>query len=244
MLTRNAILVGLFLAARTASAQHEPHWSYEGANGPDKWATLSPAFASCGTGQHQSPIDISATRPLASDRITTAYASTALKIEYNGHTVQVTPDAGSSIDVGGDRYDLLQFHFHSPSEHSVAGKREAMEIHFVHRNAAGRLAVIGVLVREGAKNSAYEPILQNLPASIGQPTAIAGAIDIESLLPSERKHWTYEGSLTTPPCSEGVRWMVLHEVLEMSREQIDRMTSVIHNNARPIQPFVRRSREK
>ena len=243
MINRRAILAGLFLAARTAGAQHEPHWSYEGPNGPDKWATLSPAFASCALGQRQSPIDISGTTPLASGMITIAYASTALKIVNNGHTVQVDHGPGSSIEVGGDRYDLLQFHFHSPSEHSVAGKREAMEIHFVHRNPAGRLAVIGVLLREGARNSAYESILRSLPDSTGEFTAVASEkIDTDRLLPAKRNYWTYEGSLTTPPCSEGVTWIVLGETVELSREQIDRVTSVIHNNARPIQPIGTRSR--
>jgi carbonic anhydrase len=229
----------LVLTAQTAAAQHDPHWSYEGKDGPAQWGTLSPEFASCSSGQHQSPIDIPATTELSSDTISFAYAPGALDIVNNGHTVQVNYGSGSSVGIRGKRYNLLQFHFHSPSEHRVAGRHEEMEMHFVHRDAEGKLAVIAVLIREGAKNSAYEPVLRNLPQSAGKPISIASvSLDSERLLPASRAYWSYAGSLTTPPCTEGVTWIVLKDAVELSRAQIDAFTAIHHNNARPLQPPV------
>jgi carbonic anhydrase len=170
--------------------------------------------------------------------LSVSYRPSAVNIFNNGHTVQVNYDQGSSIVVDGTTYNLVQFHFHTASEHAIAGAHMPMEIHFVHRNAEGGLAVVGVLLKGGAENAAYAPVLQNLPAQESQPAPVAGAtVDAAALLPAQRSYWRYNGSLTTPPCSEGVKWLVMSTPVELSDAQIAAFTAIFKNDERPVQPF-------
>ncbi len=212
------------------------HWSYEGDTGPEHWAELSPDFATCGTGTEQSPIDLPSSAPLNPADLTFGYQNSTVNIVNNGHTIQVNYDEGSTMTVDGQTYKLLQFHFHAPSENAVDGNPSAMEMHLVHQNAQGRLAVVGVLLEEGAENPAYAPVLDNMPAEEGEPQTIAGAsVSAAELLPGDQTYWRFKGSLTTPPCTEGVKWFVMNNPVQLSAAQIGAYTAIYNRNARPVQ---------
>jgi carbonic anhydrase len=234
-----ALVFGIAIALITfgvALAQEDVHWSYEGDTGPEHWGSLSPDFATCAKGVEQSPVDIPATAPLNPADLTFSYQPSAVTIFNNGHTIQVNYDPGSSLSLNGVKYDLVQFHFHTASEHAIGGQHEPMEIHFVHRNAQGGLAVVGVLLKSGGENATYAPIFQNLPPQASQPASVAGAtVDANQLLPVQRTYWRYNGSLTTPPCTEGVKWLVMNTPVEVSDAQIAAFTSIFKNDERPVQ---------
>jgi carbonic anhydrase len=235
-----ALAVALALVTfGVALAQEGVHWSYEGESGPEHWGDLSPEYAACSQGVEQSPIDIPASAPVNPARIAFSYQPSAVNIFNNGHTVQVAYDPGSSITLDGTTYNLVQFHFHAASEHTLVGAHDPLEIHLVHRSAEGGLAVVGVLLKAGAENAAYAPVLQNLPTQVSdQPAPVAGAtVDANLLLPAQRSYWRYDGSLTTPPCSEGVKWLVMNTPIELSEAQIAAFTSLYNHNARPVQPL-------
>jgi carbonic anhydrase len=236
-----ALVFGIAIALISfgvALAQEAVHWSYEGDTGPEHWGTLSPDFATCAKGVEQSPVDIPANAPLNPADLTFSYQPSAVTIFNNGHTIQVNYDPGSSLTLNGVKYDLVQFHFHTASEHAIGGQHEPMEIHFVHRNAQGGLAVVGVLLKSGSENATYAPIFQNLPPQASQPAPVAGTtVDANQLLPAQRTYWRYNGSLTTPPCTEGVKWLVLNTPVELSDAQIAAFTSIFKNDERPVQPF-------
>ena len=233
-LVMNALLTGI---AGAQDATPLPHWTYEGEEGPDHWGELDHRFEACKAGQEQSPIDIldaaSANRP----DIHFNYAPSALTILNNGHTVQVNYDAGSSISIDGHEYALVQFHFHHPGEHTIAGVTYPLEMHLVHADADNNLAVVGLLIQEGvADNAAFEPVFANLPTEHVEAHLVEGAaIKAEAMLPAEQRYYTYAGSLTTPPCSEGVRWFVLTTPIALSVQQIEAFASVFELDARPVQ---------
>jgi carbonic anhydrase len=155
----------------------------------------------------------------------------------NGHTIQVTYTEGDTLTVGDTGYELVQYHFHAPSEHTVAGKHFPMEMHLVHRSAAGALAVVGVLIEEGAANAAFDPIWSTLPKGKGAESHLEHVkVDVDDLLPKTRTVWRYDGSLTTPPCSEGVKWLVMTTPVALSAAQIAAFTAVVEPNSRPVQP--------
>jgi carbonic anhydrase len=224
----------------------DPVWHYEGDEGPAHWGTISPKFATCQSGRAQSPIDIVApARRDTSDAIMLKFAPTSLRIVHhehvadainNGHTIQVNYSEGDTLTVGGRAYQLVQYHFHAPSEHTVDGKQFPMEMHLVHANAEGQLAVIGVLITEGAHNAAFDPIWANLPVTKGVEHHLEHVtVDVDALLPQARTTYRYEGSLTTPPCSEGVQWFVMTAPIALSAAQIDAFTALFHGNNRPVQ---------
>lgn len=215
----------------------EVQWGYEDDGGPSQWAELAPEFVICGEGKAQSPIDIRDAVETALVDIEFHYGVTANNIVNNGHTIQVDADAGSHIIYNGITYDLLQFHFHAPSEHTVAGEAAPMEIHFVHKDRnSNNLAVVGVLLNEGdVENEAYAPIIDNMPAEIGAPDAVGEDIALGELLPESRGYFTYQGSLTTPPCSEVVRWLLLDAPVALSAKQIAAYRALYDGNARPLQ---------
>lgn len=217
----------------------EIRWGYNAENGPSVWGRISPEYILCSEGRRQSPIDLADASPKRSPRVIFDYRSSPLTVVNNGRTVQVSYEEGSSIEVEGARYGLLQFHFHSPSEHTLSGETLDMEMHLVHRNASsGELAVVGALVRRGSENAAFAPVWENMPAEAGEPRRVNGvSINAEDMLPSERLFYRYDGSLTTPPCSEGVKWFVLTTPIEMSAAQIEMFRSVINGNNRPVQPL-------
>ena len=220
------------------SEEHAIHWGYEGEGGPDHWADLDSDYAACGAGVEQSPIDIPPEAPVNADNLAFHYEETAVNILNNGHAIQVNYDEGSSVEIDGEAYNLLQFHFHGPSEHALDGNLTDMEMHLVHQNADGGLAVVGVMLVEGEENPAYAPVFDNVPAEAGDPMMIDGAVvNVDDLLPTERTYYRYEGSLTTPPCSEGVKWHVMSEPVELSAEQIAAFTAVMEPDNRPVQPM-------
>ena len=220
-----------------APAHHAPHWSYEGEGGPVSWGKLDEKFALCETGKQQSPIDISAANVTTLDNIEIHYAASPLSVKNNGHTIQVNYAPGSTIKVGDAQYDLLQFHFHTPSEESIGGKRYDMVAHFVHKTADGKLGVIGLLLKVGAENAALKAVFDNMPAEAEKENTVADAqVNAADALPKNLTYFNFAGSLTTPPCSEGVNWMVLANPAEISQAQLDAFRKLFPMNARPIQP--------
>jgi carbonic anhydrase len=237
---RIPVLIACLIAATgIAAAQHEaaPHWEYVGKNGPVNWGKMDPAFHACSDGKQQSPIDIHGAHLNKSlPPIEFHYMASGATIENNGHTVMITPHPGSYIVIGGVRYDLMQYHFHHPAEESVKGKLDDMDVHLVHKSADGKLAVIGVRFRENANepNATLATLWTKMPTQIGQKNDVP-EINPAGLLPADRGYWTYMGSLTTPPCTEGVRWFVMEQDLPLSREQLRYFSGVEKLNSRPIQ---------
>ncbi len=219
---------------------HGVHWDYTGAEGPSHWGSLSADYAACGKGTKQSPINITRAALKDLEDITFNYKKSGLNILNNGHTVQANYAPGSSIKVGGKSYDLLQFHFHGPSEHTVDGVNAPIEMHLVHKSADGALAVVGVMIISGPHNSAFDNVWAFLPHEVGSRDA-GVLVDAEGLLPAKRGYTTYSGSLTTPPCTEGVTWLVLNDPVTMSAKQINAFGEIFKGNNRPVQPLNRRS---
>lgn len=227
----------------THVAAHDPgHWEYSGEAGPEYWGKLKPEFATCGKGQTQSPINIVGEGQAGAPRLEFNYKPSDLRLINNGHTIQVNYAAGSQILVDGQPYDLLQFHFHTPSEELINGRAFDMVIHLVHKNKAGQLAVVGVLLKQGAEQVGLSPIWPNLPASAGPEQIFPTVkVDANKLLPVDKKHYfAFAGSLTTPPCSEGVRWFVMKNPITLSATQFKRFTDIYSYNARPVQPLYKR----
>ena len=217
------------------------HWTYEGEEGPSHWGELDPAYEMCGKGKNQSPIDISASSQQDLTNIVFHYQPSQVNILNNGHTAQVNYDSGSYIEFEGVRYDVAQFHYHSPSEHAVKGKLFAAELHIVHKSADGGLAVVGLLLQEGAENKAFDPFIDNLPAEKTDVKDAGMKINAADLLPSVQTTFRYRGSLTTPPCSEGVNWLVMTTPVELSSDQLSKLKSLFDVNNRPVQPLNDRS---
>jgi carbonic anhydrase len=221
-----------------AGETHTIHWSYEGEEGPEQWGELDPSYATCSGGTEQSPIDVAATTGEDIANIEFAYAPVSpLHIINNGHTVQVNVPAGSSIAVDSTTFGLVQFHFHSPSEHTIDGQASAMELHLVHKAADESLAVVGLMLNEGTEHAALKPVFEAMPAMAGPEQEVAGTVDLATILPETRTTYRYMGSLTTPPCSEGVRWHLFTEPAEVSAAQVEAFRKVFGADARPVQPL-------
>ena len=212
-------------------------WGYAPHDGPALWGTLDPAYSACALGREQSPIDLTGGCEADLSPVEFDYRRTRVAIENTGRTIQVNPDPGSGIVLDGVRYQLQQFHFHHGSEHTVGGVRLALEAHLVHRNDRGSLAVVGVLFEAGAANRALAPLWAQLPREPAASRVARGDLDLAALLPAGRTTWRYRGSLTTPPCHEGVAWIVLTEPLTLSAAQIDAFAALYPNNCRPVQPL-------
>jgi carbonic anhydrase len=222
-------------AAALPHTAHPAHWSYAGEAGPQGWAALAPEFATCSTGSRQSPIDIRGGLRVELEPVQFDYRSSRFGVLDNGHTIQVNMAAGNSISVLGRRYDLLQFHFHRPSEERIDGRAADMVAHLVHKDAEGRLAVVAVLLEGGSAQPVVQAVWNNLPLEKGEELAASVAIDPANLLPTDRRYYTYMGSLTTPPCTEGVLWMVMKQPVQLSVQQIDLFARLYPMNARPVQ---------
>ena len=235
------------------SHTEKTEWGYESENGPDVWAELSPEYILCAEGKHQSPIDLVNPTPAKLPPIICEYYwTTRLNIRNTGHTIEVASPEGNWIEVDGTRYQLLQFHFHAPSEHTVASKSFDMEMHFVHKSEEGNLAVVGLLIESGDHNVAFDPVWAHLPAIPGETQRVEvngnfhidpflmlspdGQVSDEGIQPLSG-YYHYDGSLTTPPCSEGVTWIVLKTPIQMSEAQIAAFKAIIHDNNRPVQPL-------
>ena len=216
--------------------KHEVHWDYEGPMGPENWGK---EFPKCGRGKEQAPLDIKGPFQKVRFSIAPDYKAGPLRILNNGHTIQVNVNPGSKLRIDGVAFELLQFHFHRPSEEAINGKRQAMVVHFVHKNADGELAVLGVLLQIGNENPGIKTLWDNLPKKAGaeeQPDNVA--FNPANLLPREMEFYHYDGSLTTPPCTEKVKFFILRSMVNISREQVAAFPFEL--NARPIQPLNQR----
>jgi carbonic anhydrase len=224
-------------AVSAAPPAHNPHahWSYEGETGPESWGAMSPDNAACSMGQRQSPIDIRNGIKVEQEPLRFDYKPSYFRIIDNGHTIQVNYGAESRLTVLGRTYELLQFHFHRPSEERIDGRAFDMVVHLVHKDLDGKLAVVAVLLQEGKANPLIQTLWNNLPLEKNEEYSPKASLEIANLLPANRDYYSYMGSLTTPPCTEGVLWLVLKQPVELSAEQIRVFTRFYASNARPIQ---------
>ncbi|MBF4614352.1 carbonic anhydrase [Curtobacterium sp. VKM Ac-1376] len=232
------VLAGCAAPTQPGTDAHDAgaSWSYDGTGSPEHWGALADEYAACGTGAQQSPIDLPTARGDAELDLVGSGAVAGLTAD-NGHTVQFTADDGASTTIAGQDLDLVQMHFHAGSEHTVDGDPAEAEFHFVHADDRGALTVVGVLAERGAHNAAYESYIAGATAGAGRESAV----DIEAMLPQIRSFATYEGSLTTPPCTEGVRWIVLENTIELGADQLADLEAAHVENARPVQPLGDRS---
>lgn len=245
-------------ATQHAGNSYAVHWGYSGSAGPEKWGAIENEFALCGSGKRQSPVDIQGESAATLYSLRFQYQSVPLRVINNGHTLQAnydTVNAEKTVSVGGKfysvytkpvynstlmvgktSYKLLQFHFHTPSEHARKGERYAMEVHLVHKNANGNLAVVSVLLKLGKQNPTLQKMLDNVSDSINEINESRGInISAAYLLPRNHQFFYYSGSLTTPPCSENVNWFVMKKPMTVSSEQVNRFVKLIGKNARPLQ---------
>lgn len=215
-------------------------WSYEGAEGPEHWGMLSQAYMSCEKGSRQSPIDIREAHRVGSpEELVFAYQSDTVRLMHTGHSILAMTGRGGRLTLNGRGYALRQFHFHEPSEHHIEGRAYAMELHLVHQDEAGRIAVVAVLLQNGEQNTGLTPLLAHVPQRIGQMSPPL-TLNPAELLPLNTHHYAYEGSLTTPPCTEGVVWIVLKQTVSVSTAQANRFRSLIGSDARPVQALNQR----
>jgi len=224
--------------ASIAAAQTAAHWDYEGKTGPLRWGKLDPAYAACSQGHEQSPVDIrGAHLNMALQPIEFHYIAGAVTVENTEHTIEVVVNPGSYMVAGGVRYNLIQFHFHHPSEEAVKGKLTDMDIHLVHKSADGKLAVVAVRLVEDINkpNAVLATLWPHLPRTAGAIEKVTEMVNAGGLLPADRGYWTYSGSLTTPPCTEGVRWFVFEQELSLSRDQLRVFAALFKMNSRPLQ---------
>lgn len=217
------------------------NWGYIGEKGPESWGKLSPEFSSCELGTAQSPINIESPIEAKLNQLEFDYQSSPLRIINNGHTIQVNYQSGSVLKLDGESYELVQFHFHHPSEHKVNDQNFPMELHLVHQNEKGSLAVVGVFLKQGKANKALETIWKALPEKQGKEQIIPNIeINASELLPTDQEFYRYYGSLTTPPCSEKVNWIVYQKPIEVSIAQVQKFSKLFPINARPVQNLNRR----
>lgn len=226
--------------ARGGKVAHGPgagavHWGYDGEHGPAGWASLKPEFGLCKTGQRQSPIDIRGGLAVNLEPVKFNYQDSKFSVVDNGHTVQVQLQPGNTIDIGGRKFELQQFHFHRPSEERIDGRQFEMSLHLVHKDEQGRLAVVALLFDEGPANAVVQDVWNNLPLERGDARPARLPLALTELLPDDRRYYTYMGSLTTPPCSEGVQWVVMRAPQSLTAEQIGIFSRIYPMNARPVQ---------
>lgn len=233
------VLSVAIVAGASGAALAAPRWAYSGDGGPERWGGLDRDYAACSSGQQQSPIDLTSAVARDVQNPQLAYQPASGRILNNGHTVEVDLEGLSTLSLDGYVYELQQFHFHSPSEHTVDGSSFPAELHLVHRGAGGVLAVIGVLLQVGAENPALRPLLAAIPGKVGREARL-GDVDVQALLPADRRAYRYSGSLTTPPCTENVSWVVMATPISASSSQIAALARVLQGNSRPVQSLGRR----
>jgi carbonic anhydrase len=228
---------GLKLAAKSPADSHGAHWKYEGDTGPDRWGDLSAEFSKCSEGKTQSPIDFKTLTPSDRDMpVEFHYRDATVSWHYNGHALQADYSPGSYIVFEKKRYQLKQFHFHTPSEHTIHGENYPAEVHFVHKDDKGNLAVVGMMIKNGDQNDAFQDFIDKIPRQANKPVKV-GPFSADRILPAQGFYYAYEGSLTTPPCSENVKWIVMKQPIEMSSRQITALSNITGSNARPTQPL-------
>jgi len=228
-------VVALLLLSNSAFSAEGPHWGYSGEAGPDNWAKLSPEYSAC-AGKNQSPINLTGFIEAKLKPIVFDYKGGSAEILNNGHTVQINALPASSISIDGIQFELTQFHFHAPSENLINGKSFPLEVHLVHADKDGNLAVVAVMVTEGKANKALEKAWAQMPKNEGDKLSLSPGISPRDILPPNRDYYRFNGSLTTPPCSEGVRWLVMKHQISASKKQIEEFVHVMHHpNNRPVQ---------
>ena len=215
----------------------EARWSYEGETGPANWAELEADYATCGTGTRQSPINLTEAEaePVQGAEVTYEYEPATYELTNPGHTVLAEAEDAGGITIGGEDYQLVQFHAHVPSEHALNGKREDLEVHLVHQSGEGKFAVVGVLVQQGPAGTGLAEAWNDLPTQ-GE-TVTRTDFDASTLLPQGRTTFRYEGSLTTPPCTEGVQWLVMQQTVTAPAQAVAAFEQLVGDTARPLQPL-------
>ena len=239
MLTGHATPASSAQAHVSASHDSDAQWSYEGENGPQAWGKLKPAFIVCATGKRQSPINIEESMTLQgpAEPLQFNYTASSGTVVNNGHTIQVDMSGDNTLTVRGSVYKLVQFHFHTPSEEQVNFRRSAMVAHLEHRNNEGQLAIGAVLLDPGVTNTMIDKVWTYMPLDLSDRVRMpAGLIDMNELLPKDQRYYQFIGSMTTPPCTEGVLWMVMKQPTQLSAAQIRLFQQLFPNNARPVQP--------
>lgn len=250
--------IGIVTMLSSIVVAEAPHFAYSGDNGPANWSKLSPDFAVCQAGKNQSPVNVAGAQDVQLPELDLNYSTLAQSFVNNGHAVQANYAAGSTLadsyhdnapnlahvqyapgsTIGhlDSTFELKQFHFHAPSEHQLNGKNMPAEMHFVHADQSGHLAVVGVFVVEGTAHPAISQLWEDLPGEEGEDNDLDQRISASDLLPGSKDYFYYQGSLTTPPCSEGVRWLVMKEPIAMSTDQIAALEKAIgFDNNRPVQ---------
>ena len=234
-ITGKAALIALSMISASAFASH---WSYEGEGSPEHWGELDEAYKTCQNGMYQSPINIESTANAHFSPLKTHYIDGPMTLTNNGHTIQASEkaDTRDTITLDNQAWTLQQLHFHAPSENTVHGKKYAMEMHLVHKNSAGELTVVAVMFDKGAANPELDKLWSVMPQQAEQNISIKQDLNLNKLLPVNKTYWRFSGSLTTPPCSEGVTWIVLKHPLTLSAEQLEKFTHTMHHdNNRPVQ---------
>jgi carbonic anhydrase len=231
-------LVFFLMFAVGSSPQERPHWSYAGKDGPKTWGKLDSTYSACSMGHAQSPINITSSKKVDLPSLEFDYNAAPLNIIDNGHSIQVNYAAGSTLKIGDKSYTLKQFHFHHPSEEHVNGRTYDMVAHLVHADASGHLAVVAVLMRKGGADNAFiDTVWKNIPKEKEKSVDVPGeSLNVKDLLPADHGYYTFTGSLTTPPCSEGVAWFVLKTPVDISAAELAEFAKLYPRDARPIQP--------
>jgi len=234
-------MIAVVLVPAGPPAQWRTHWSYEGTSGPEHWGDLDSQYAACKSGKQQSPIDIRNAEKAKLPAVRFEYRSGPLKIINNGYTavrVNYTPGNGNFLIVGDQRYELTQFHFHHPSEESIQGKPFDMVAHLMHKSSDAKIAGVAVLLQAGSSNSTVRQLWEHMPHTPGKEEVIAGVeVNPAGLLPRDTSYYMYMGSLTAPPCTEGVIWFVLKTPVDISAEQIGAFAALYPHDVRPPQPL-------
>lgn len=224
--------------AEETKSHEAPHWTYDGEGGPAHWGEITKEYSACVVGKSQSPIDLKPASAAHLDHkdFTLGYKKTDVTIVNNGHTIQATPakDSGNTLTFKGVTYTLAQFHFHAPSEHTITGASFPMEMHLVNIDEKNNISVVGIFIKEGSENKSLAGIFSNLPTD-AKAEPVKAQVDLSSILPQDQKAIVYSGSLTTPPCSEQVNWIVMEHPIEMSKAQISAFQKLFPHNNRPVQ---------
>lgn len=232
-----SLTVAFVLMAGNSLAS-DVHWGYSGHAAPEHWGELDPAYETCGKGVNQSPVNLTGFVEAELTPIIFKYSGLVTEVVNNGHAIQANYTAGSTIQVGDKTFELEQFHFHAPSENTIHGEFFPMEGHFVHAAEDGSLAVIAVMYTIGDENEGMQKLWHQMPSKVGGKAAMATQVRAGDLMPEDRDYFLFNGSLTTPPCSEGVLWLVLKEPVTVSKEEVDTFVRVMgHPNNRPVQPL-------
>ncbi|MEJ2045415.1 MAG: carbonic anhydrase family protein [Reinekea sp.] len=235
---KSFLTCAVLIAASASStfASEKSHWGYSGDEGPKNWAKLSPDYSFCGSGKNQSPINLTGFIESELSKINFNYKKGGNEILNNGHTIQVNYPAGSTISLNGHQYELKQYHFHAPSENLINGKSYPMEAHFVHADKDGNLAVIAVMLKEGKENPTLAKAWKHIPEREGKVNTFQTAASAWDILPANKEYYRFNGSLTTPPCTEGVTWLVMKNPVTVSKAQIEKFSNVMHHpDNRPLQ---------